>query len=188
MHEHVVVEYTDDKALTSLKPQLLYTFKSSEGEGIRYHLSALTDVYAPDVSSVTAKSYLEELQAVAQATGKTLEELLAEELSKIKAAARIATPTVGENPISYTSQEVKSPPSFGINEVNPPEIQRVVVEHIVRNTEVSSQGHASSRLRSFSGKCPHPNSKVDYDTWRSNVEFILRDPSYIRSTPIKENT
>jgi len=61
--------------------------------------------------------------------------------------------------------------------VNPPEIQRVVLEHIVRNADVSSSVHTSNRLRSFSGKSPHPNSEVDYDTWRANVELILKDPA-----------
>lgn len=72
-------------------------------------------------------------------------------------------------------------PSLSLNELNPPEIkkeiQKVVVEHIVRREEVSQHLQSPVRLRSFSGKTPRPNSETDYDTWRSHVELLLNDPS-----------
>lgn len=61
--------------------------------------------------------------------------------------------------------------------LNPPEVQRLVVEHVVRSGEVAVQGQVQPRLRVFSGKCPRPGNEVDYDIWRSSVEFILKDPS-----------
>lgn len=61
--------------------------------------------------------------------------------------------------------------------LNPPEVQRLVVEHVVRSSEVVAQGQIQPRLRVFSGKCPRPGNEVDYDIWRSSVEFILKDPS-----------
>lgn len=61
--------------------------------------------------------------------------------------------------------------------LNPPEVQRLVVEHVVRSGEVAAQGQVQPRLRVFSGKCPKPGNEVDYDIWRSSVEFILKDPS-----------
>lgn len=72
---------------------------------------------------------------------------------------------------------VNSPSSLRTDNINPPEIQRVVVEHIVRTADVSPPVHTSNRLRSFSGRCPHPNNEVDYDTWRANVELLLKDPA-----------
>lgn len=56
--------------------------------------------------------------------------------------------------------------------LNPPEDQRLVVEHVVRSGEVAAQGQVQPRLRVFSGKC----NEVDYDIWHSSVEFILKDP------------
>lgn len=227
-HEHVIVEYTDNTAIQSLKPLLPGTLPCQGEEGACYHLNALMDVYAPEVSSATTDTYLEQLQVVAQATGKTLEELLTTELAKLNAAACAATktgtvdgapamdstqksirqvhasadhgifhpelepttaapsatatlklfPTPGvERSIPHISTGLKSSPSITINDVNPPDIQRVVVEHIVRNADASSPVHTSSRLRPFSGKCPHSNSEVDYETWRANVELILKDPA-----------
>ncbi|KAK0148985.1 Paraneoplastic antigen Ma1 [Merluccius polli] len=184
-HEQVVVEYTDITAIQSLKPLLPATFPCQGEEGACHHLSALVDVYAPEVSSTTTETYLEQLQVVAQATGKSLEELLATELDKLNAAASPSatatlkftpTPRV-ENSIPHISTGLKSSPNITINDINPPDIQRVVVEHIVRNADAFPPVHTSNRLRSFSGKCPHPNSEVDYETWRANVELILKNPA-----------
>lgn len=251
-HKHVVVEYTDDTAMQSFAPSLPSTFEHQGEEGTCYHLRALVEVYAPEVSDNTTKTYLEQLMVIAQATGKTLEELLTTEISKLHTAcaatangtAEVTTtieptqeeegqqhvpaasgipPTVhqpinrpqttGHNlPVHSFVQATVAPPSViwpaptvtpnfdftpraeenskrhvmtgeqsspdtSINNVNPPEIQRMVVEHIVRSADVSSSVHSSSRLRSFSGKSPHPNSEVDYETWRANVELILKDPA-----------
>ncbi|CAI5667626.1 unnamed protein product [Oreochromis niloticus] len=60
-------------------------------------------------------------------------------------------------------------------ELNPPEVQRYVVEHIVKSEDVNIR--SSHRLRMFSGRLPHPQHEVDYDTWRSGVDLILKDPA-----------
>lgn len=59
----------------------------------------------------------------------------------------------------------------------PPEVQRVVVEHIVKSSDLSSQIHASVKVRPFSGKVPCPNFEVDYETWRNSIECHLADPT-----------
>lgn len=66
--------------------------------------------------------------------------------------------------------------AFDVADVNPPEIQRVVVEHLIKNEGISHM-HAPFRLRVFSGKIPRPSTEVDYDAWRGSVELILQDPS-----------
>lgn len=68
-------------------------------------------------------------------------------------------------------------PSFLINDMNPPEIQKVVVEHIVRREDLGPHLQSPVRLRSFSGKTPRPTNETDYDTWRSHIELLLNDPS-----------
>lgn len=59
---------------------------------------------------------------------------------------------------------------------NPPHIQKVVVEHIMRS-ESSPPSFSQSRIRTFSGRIPKPNGEVDYDAWRTQVELLLCDPS-----------
>lgn len=67
-------------------------------------------------------------------------------------------------------------PAIAAHEVNPPEVQRYVVEHIVKNED--NVFHLSAhRLRSFSGKEPQPQNEADYDTWRSGVDLLLQDPA-----------
>ncbi|XP_061921888.1 uncharacterized protein LOC133662166 [Entelurus aequoreus] len=68
-------------------------------------------------------------------------------------------------------------PLLLVSDLNPPEIQKVVVEHIVRREDVSSHLQSPVRLRSFSGKTPKPNNETDYDTWRSHVELLMKDPN-----------
>lgn len=70
----------------------------------------------------------------------------------------------------------KKTSAFDVADVNPPEIQRVVVEHLIKNEGISHM-HAPFRLRVFSGKIPRPSTEVDYDAWRGSVELILQDPS-----------
>lgn len=70
-----------------------------------------------------------------------------------------------------------TPSVLTLNDVNPPAVQRVVVEHVMRASEAVSPSHSSFRLRPFSGKTPRPNSELDYDTWRANVDLFLSDPS-----------
>lgn len=59
--------------------------------------------------------------------------------------------------------------------INPPEVQKLVVEHIVRGGEMATRAISSLKLRTFSGKIPRPNNEADYDTWRSHAELILKD-------------
>ena len=62
-------------------------------------------------------------------------------------------------------------------DVNPSNIQRVVVEHVVRSSESPSHLVAPGRLRAFSGRYPRPSNEADYDTWRTSVEVLMKDPS-----------
>ncbi|XP_076851812.1 paraneoplastic antigen Ma3 homolog [Brachyhypopomus gauderio] len=60
--------------------------------------------------------------------------------------------------------------------LNPPEMQRFIVEHVVKSSDLRPDLH-SVKLRTFSGRVPCPNTEVDYDTWRNSVEFYLADPA-----------
>lgn len=79
----------------------------------------------------------------------------------------------------FTSNSANAPsaarPSITMGDLNSPEVQRYVVEHVVRSSDASL--HASLRLRPFSGRIPRPNHKMDYETWRSSAELVLYDPS-----------
>lgn len=82
-------------------------------------------------------------------------------------------------PIATSSVQKQSTSSFmsSPDHLTPPEVQRVVVEHIVKSSDFSSQMHAPAKLRPFSGRVPCPNFEVDYDTWRNSIECHLADPT-----------
>lgn len=66
-----------------------------------------------------------------------------------------------------------------------PEVQCVVVWHIVKSTDIASQVHSPPKLRSFSGKVPCPNYEVDYETWRTSVDFYLTDSTVSHSQLVR---
>lgn len=74
----------------------------------------------------------------------------------------------------YTTRP--SLPTMSFADLNPPGIQRYVVEHIVKSDE-NAVHMSSQRLRSFSGRAPRPQNESDYETWRSGVDLLLRDPA-----------
>uniref|UniRef100_A0A3B1J1T7 CCHC-type domain-containing protein n=1 Tax=Astyanax mexicanus TaxID=7994 RepID=A0A3B1J1T7_ASTMX len=78
---------------------------------------------------------------------------------------------------SLSPPKHRSVPLLDSMTLNPPEVQKVIVEHIVRSEDKSPFAGSSVRLRIFSGKVPKPYSEVDYDTWRSQVGLMLSDPS-----------
>ncbi len=85
-----------------------------------------------------------------------------------------------ERPNSRTSSPaatVLPHPDLPMDMIDPPSVQKVVVEHIVRTNDTATLQPTSFRLRSFSGKVPRPVNEPDFDTWRASVHFLLDDPS-----------
>lgn len=61
--------------------------------------------------------------------------------------------------------------------IDPPGVQNMIVEHIVKTGDATMAQQASVRLRAFSGRTPHPPNEPDFDTWKVSVELLLSDPS-----------
>lgn len=59
--------------------------------------------------------------------------------------------------------------------LNPPDVQQYVVQHIIKNDD--HLVNFTQRLRPFSGRSPRPQTESDYDIWRSGVELLLKDPT-----------
>lgn len=67
-------------------------------------------------------------------------------------------------------------PPTSLPDLNPPGIQRYVVEHIVKSDD-SALHLSAQRLRSFSGRIPRPPYESDCEAWRSGVDLLLKDPA-----------
>lgn len=82
------------------------------------------------------------------------------------------TPNPSEPGVVKKRYTVPGSPTNLSNEVtNPPEVQRVVVEHVIKNQSTSKW------MRTFSGKVPKPPGEADYETWSLHVELMFDDDS-----------
>ncbi len=185
-----------------------FTFESPHQADLKYEVKALSSVYVPMVTSSATQGYLGELQRIAKLSGRSFADLLNEELSKCKDPVSLnndettrtaqrqlpvnAIPVIQTDfpqvsavqgntlPLTDPSRDAAfiPLPRMSVPNLNPPEVQRVVVEHIVKSEDAASNLHAPLKLRYFSGKSPRPGNEVDYDMWHNSVELMLQDPSF----------
>ncbi len=91
-HHHAIIKCTYSSAMKALKPLLPVTMVSMLNPDTAFNVCALSSVYHQVASDSATKGYLEELQAVANASGKSIEEVLQEELKKMKSGHSLAEP------------------------------------------------------------------------------------------------
>lgn len=200
-HDMLIVEFESGLPLTLLNPLLPYTQTSETG--IVYNIKNLSQVYTANVGSSKTQTYLADLKEVAKLTGQNYAEVLNEMMGQISKSISELRPDVEagidvkaeQSSVNTTQspykmavpssllatapivqpQERRATVSFNASDLNPPELQRYVVEHIVKSEDTAVHLRSSHRLRVFSGKGPRPQHEVDYDTWRSSVDLVLSD-------------
>lgn len=59
--------------------------------------------------------------------------------------------------------------------INPTEVQKIIVEHVIKNDGFNAPSQSSKWLRPFSGKVPKPPNEVDFETWCLHVELMIQD-------------
>lgn len=250
-HQQAIIEFAHSSAMKELKSLLPVSVVSTSDADVIFTVRALSSVYSHAAKDDATEGYLSELKAIANATGKSFQDVLQEELAKIRSIgptteqlpsmgekqgcltadsqtqvlgnassfndreSSATSPRMGEGrktillpdgspllsveskktqnlprenemnavPTSATSAGINHPSATGMpytalnmDMIDPPSVQRVVVEHVVRTSDVTAQ-HTSLRLRSFSGKIPRPPNEPDFETWRASLEFLLDDPS-----------
>lgn len=206
-HKNLIVEYSSGSAVEALQPLLPYSYTLKGDPNVVYNVEALSGIYASKLGSSATKTYLTELKELAKLSGEDYKTVLREMMMQISSDVESLQHADELSPLALSETPVESPqptgpfpgppqndsdenrvtsapvfderrvPSLSASDVNPPEVQKVVVEHIVRREDTSSFSSFPVRLRTFSGKIPRPNSEVDYDTWRSHIELLLNDPS-----------
>ena len=163
--------------------------------------STLTQIYLSELKDVAQlsgadfeKLLLDELARIQESTKPETTEPETSEINQPQHASPIHTAAVnpidiGDNhsaerstPPLEVGAAVSSPPRNPIQylpseHLSTPEIQKVVVEHVIKNSDLPLHYHGNARLRPFSGRTPCPSAESDYDMWRSNVEFFLADPA-----------
>lgn len=138
-------------------------------EVLRQELSRISDTVGQDEPENQEEDCETSLE------GAYASEAVAQESPQPSAPSPLHLQTPEPSPApSHQPPKEKPQPSLNLTSLYPSELQKVVVEHIVKH-EDSAQAHASLRLRTFSGRKPRPNNEVDYETWRSNADFLLKD-------------
>ncbi|XP_055079100.1 zinc finger CCHC domain-containing protein 18-like [Periophthalmus magnuspinnatus] len=199
LHHVLIVEYNSGAAVIELRKILPYTH-ICEITQATHTICDLAAVCAEELSKAQTLTYLSELQKLAKITGKDYATVLTGVMSLLgqsvtghcSSSGQVKMPPDGESEdtgpseehshhhsdpaAQYTPRPRSAFPAEAAPEFNPPEVQRYVVEHIVKNDDLSL--HSSShRLRAFSGRLPRPQHESDYDTWRSGVDLLLKDSS-----------
>lgn len=206
-YQNLIVEFNSGNAMQSLEPLLPYTYRLTDNPEVVYVVKSLSTVYTKQLGGDATRSYLKGLRDIANLSGVNFESMLSEmltEMSSVVLPLPAESDTVNQNhenlidldqPENKTVSETSEPravrkqqassATYSVNNsiltsptvLNPPDVQRLVVEHVVRTEEVNSQAFVTTRLRAFSGRIPRPVNEIEYDTWRTSVDFILRDPT-----------
>ncbi|XP_078027309.1 uncharacterized protein LOC144464393 [Epinephelus lanceolatus] len=204
-YKNLAVEFINAAALAQLKPHLPYTYTSRVAADVEFVVSLLSSERAATVTVGTTPSpdYLQVLRRLSQQSGQSFDNVLKGVFDQISAHLGIAatgeeyeeedtvevlssqqaghSSTDQQEPQPQPNSPVNLGPRISLagNDLTPPEVQRVVVEHIVRRDDVNIQPLSSLRLRTFSGKLPKPQHEADYDSWRSQIELLNADPSLV---------
>ncbi|XP_028811573.1 zinc finger CCHC domain-containing protein 12-like [Denticeps clupeoides] len=100
--------------------------------------------------------------------------LIYKRCDKSHLAQRPSRRSANQTPLQLMSNPAGvSQPSSDI--LNPPDVQKIIVEHVIRNDNTNASNQASKRLRPFSGKFPKPPGEADFQTWSLHVELMVQD-------------
>lgn len=180
-------------------PTIVYEVKTLSSAYATKVGSNVTKTYLAELkelAKLSGKDYGEVLKEMMSHIGEDVEAMrpTTEESSPTQVETTVVSPPAPEEQQCHTSPSDVTPsnsgvtdhvpltngrraPSLSVSGLNPPDIQKVVVEHIVRRQDVVPYMQSQVRLRSFSGKTPRPNNETDYDTWRIHIELLQNDPS-----------
>ncbi|XP_070398839.1 zinc finger CCHC domain-containing protein 12-like [Nothobranchius furzeri] len=213
--DQIIVEFQHEATVKELKKQCLpYDKPCTRNPDVFFHIQDLASAYSLETSTSATDAYLSELRDIAARSNQSFKDLLMEELAKIGESigrdTHASEPVTEPEPMLHSDQvtyslpltpEVnymnnskdncpptetgKQNPCIPPNLLNTPEVQRVIVEHIVKSSEVIPPPTSQYRLKPFSGRVPHPSFETDYDTWRSSVVLCINDPSLTKSQIVR---
>nr|XP_061828743.1 uncharacterized protein LOC133614632 [Nerophis lumbriciformis] len=198
-YKNLAVEFVDVAALEKLKPFLPYTTHTATGEVVVNLLlveGAAATAEHPQYQHQSV-DYLQVLRRLSRESGRPFEHVLKGAMDQISShlgavwgedegddedmEADDTEDGVASGDVLRV-QAPSNPPtapriSLSGHELTRPEVQRLVVEHIVRRDDVNTQLLSPLRLRTFSGKVPKPPHEADYEAWKTQMELLSADPS-----------
>lgn len=193
----VLIEYESEQAILKINPDTLGELASYTDPTSKWSVRTIRDITQGELGKEMARRYLSELQVMggsvqagflsflqkefqADYTPRTETQLPEEHnVNTTTHDTSGADPVKSVDPTSSSiphSDTVRGSPHVDESIYNPPHVQKLVVEHIIRNEPVHTTP-TQTKIRTFSGRSPRPNGEVDYETWRTQVDLLLSDPS-----------
>ncbi|XP_053360702.1 zinc finger CCHC domain-containing protein 12-like [Clarias gariepinus] len=212
----IIVEFQHEATVKELEKRYLPCDRPCTVKPeVIYRIRDLASAYSIETSASATVTYLSQLKDVAARSNRSFKDLLMDELAKIGESlggeVHTAEPSTEQEPVFRRDEALPSPPltansdhvsawddahppveaerptpQIPTNLLSTPEVQRVIVEHIVKSSDVVPSPNSQYRLKPFSGRVPHPHFETDYDTWRSSVEFCLTDPSFTETQVVRK--
>lgn len=181
-HENLIVEFSSGSAVEGLESLLPYRYTSKGDPNVVYDIQTLSSVYTSRLGG-SVKNYLTELKELAKLSGKDYAAILGEMMMQISSDVRSMQPAIEQSSsaqsetcyesrrhngsLSAPSQNdsMASGTSLPItderrvlplpeSDVNPPDVQKVVVEHIVKREDMGlfSSSYSVLSLGKFLGR------------------------------------
>lgn len=200
-YKNLIAEFEEADAFSEVNSLLPYKHKSRSAADRVYSVTALANEYTATArSSNPTPDYLNTFKEIADSSGIRFEDVLKTVMDQIhhhlKTESRVTNnddmkeeaeedvlaqpvpklqPLLPQLPTEPVGTGSTQRLSLSHDDLNPPGVQRVVVEHLVRNTDLSAP--VALRLRSFSGRIPKPSNEADFESWRSQIDLLLADPN-----------
>lgn len=85
-HKQAIIEFESGKGVQTLENTLPFDRSSSADPRIIHHVKTLASVYSSKVGTGVTHTFLSELKGIAKLSGKSFEDILREELTRITEA------------------------------------------------------------------------------------------------------
>ncbi|RXN38904.1 glutamate receptor kainate 1-like isoform X2 [Labeo rohita] len=185
----LLIQYSSESSILKIDTDSLGDLTSPKDPAVAWHVRTVRDMSQEKLGRGLAQRYLDELSTIPGSGRAAFLLALQKELQRVQlhssdlqaaeagphttvhsphdsgrtnvefnpAESNVAQATVPNFSPSYVPQ---SPVHIDESMFNPPQIQKVVVEHVIRN-ESSHSPLRQSRIRTFSGRIPKPNGEGD---------------------------
>lgn len=202
-----LIQYSSEQTISRLNPANLGNLPSPYDPTLTWHVRSIREVCQEDLGRELAQRCLAELSTLAGKSKAGFWDMLQHDLQHVQPdsappqspdthfealdqhgqTANGDTPEL--NPPNLVASTLppnapKAPTFFDEGTINPPQVQKVIVEHFIRN-DTTPSSYSQSRVRTFSGRLPKPNGEVDYDAWRIQVDLLCNDASLSDSQKVR---
>nr|XP_055053225.1 uncharacterized protein LOC129438489 [Misgurnus anguillicaudatus] len=182
----IIVEFDVDTPVMHLEPNFPLEIKSVRNPAVTWYADSIK-VLAQRSAQPSAQVQSSSIESSDDSDNADPEEVPSDNsdvipkryikrkpFKKPKSKSRVLSSDNNPDPAVRKKMTKPSSNTLTNDDLNPPEIQRIVVEHVIKNDSFSVQTH-SKWLRSFSGKVPKPPGEADFDTWCLHVDLLLQD-------------